>query len=236
MPTKPWPDNIFAELKRLRARRTWTEPRPVYVATGMVVMAGVLMLVVVSGVRQPAVPVPTAPQARQEAPSATVVRPENPAGNVAEVRATDKPLAKPDAAQAAGARTTVDRPRRPAAGTVSVAFGWQPHPLYGDWRYHPGVDIAAPAGGVVRAMWGGRVAEVYEDRQYGLTVVVAGGGYTVYYGSLAAVAVAKNQHLAAGAAVGTVGEAPGERYPHLHLAIKSGDSYVDPQELLAKSE
>jgi murein DD-endopeptidase MepM/ murein hydrolase activator NlpD len=232
----PWTNNLIEELRRLRTRRTWTEPRPVYVATGMVVMAAVLMLVVISGIRQPAVPVPIAPQARQEAPSATVIRPEASSVGVADVRTADKPLTGAPAEQAAVIGKPGDRPRRPGAGTVLVAFGWQHHPLYGDWRYHPGVDVGTPAGGAVRAMWGGRVTEIYDDRQYGLTVAVTGGGYTVHYGSLAAVAVAKDQHLPAGTTVGTVGEAPGERYPHIHLAIKSGDSYVDPQELLAKSE
>jgi len=35
--------------------------------------------------------------------------------------------------------------------------------------------------------------------------------------------------------VGRVGEAPGEPYPHLHLAVKRGDKYVDPQDILEKS-
>lgn len=232
----PWTNNLFQELKRLRTRQTWTEPRPVYVATGLVVMAAVLMLVIVSGIRQPAVPVPIAPQSHLVAPSGTVIRPDTPPVSMADVRAVDKPLTGAAAQQAASVGKPGDKPRRPVAGTVSVAFGWQPYPLYGDWRYHPGVDVAAPAGAAVRAMWGGRVTEIYEDRQYGLTVAVAGGGYTVHYGSLAAVVVARDQYLTAGATVGTVGEAPGERYSHLHLAVKNGDNYVDPQELLAKSE
>ncbi len=226
----PWPGNIFKEFRRLRLWRTWTEPRPAYVAAGMVLMAAVLMLVVVSGVKHPAVPVPTAPQARQETPSATAARPEKPAITV------DKPLTGPAGELAANERKTVNSPLRPVAGTVSVAFGWQLHPVYGDWRYHPGVDVGAPAGSAVKAMWSGRVTDIYEDRQYGLTVAVDGGGYVARYGSLASVAVARNQHLQAGATVGTVGEAPGERYPHLHLALKKGDSYVDPQELLSISE
>ncbi len=232
----PWTNNLLQELKRLRTRQTWTESRPVYVATGLVVMAATIMLVIVSGIRQPAVPVPIAPQARLEAPSVKVNRSDTPPVSMADVQAADKPLTAAAAQQAAGAGKAGDRPRRPVAGTVSVAFGWQPHPLYGDWRYHPGVDVGVPAGAVVKAMWGGRVMEIYDDRQYGLTVAVAGGGYTVHYGSLAAVVVAKDQHLPAGATVGAAGEAPGERYPHLHLAVKNGDNYVDPQELLAKSE
>jgi murein DD-endopeptidase MepM/ murein hydrolase activator NlpD len=222
----PWPENLFEELKRLRARRTWTEPRPVYVATGMIVMAAVLMLVVVSGVKQPAVPVPTSPQVRLEAPP----------GSVAAVRAADRRMSGPAVEPVAAGPRQNDKPRRPVPGPVTVAFGWQQHPLYGDWRYHPGADLAAPPDGVVRAVWGGRVTEVYLDKRYGLTVAVAGNGHTVYYGSLARATVDRHQQIAAGAAIGIAGEAPEERYPHLHLAVKNGERFVDPQEILAESE
>ncbi|MDT8903764.1 peptidoglycan DD-metalloendopeptidase family protein [Anaeroselena agilis] len=236
MPIKPWPEDLFAELKRLGERRTWTAARPVYVATGLVIMASILMLVVVSGVRQPAVPVPTAPQISREAPSATAVRQLKPAGGAAEVQAADPQQVKQAVERSSGPLTPGNKPHRPVAGAVTVGFGWQLHPSYGDWRYHPGVDIAAPAGGGVKAMLGGRVTEIYKDRQYGLSVTVAGGGYTVHYGSLASVAVAKDQQLFAGTSIGSVGEAPHERFPHLHLAVKNGDNYVDPQEILVKCE
>jgi murein DD-endopeptidase MepM/ murein hydrolase activator NlpD len=85
-------------------------------------------------------------------------------------------------------------------------------------------------------MWGGRVTDVYDDPRYGLTVTVTGGGRTVHYGSLAAAKVDKGQQVAAGGVVGTAGAAPVEPYPHLHLAVKDGDRYLDPQEVLAKSE
>jgi murein DD-endopeptidase MepM/ murein hydrolase activator NlpD len=232
MPIKPWTDNIFAELRRLRARRTWTEPRPVYVAAGLVITAGVLMLIVVSAVRQPAVPVPTAPLVRQEAPVEPAARSEAPVRVIPAGETVDKAAAEREAAQA----PRYAAPLRPVQGVTVQAFGWQYHQHYGDWRYHPGVDIAAPAGSAVKAMWGGRVADVYEDRRYGLTVAVTGGGYTVHYGSLAAAKVAKDQQVTAGSIVGTVGEAPSEPYPHLHLAVKDGGKNLDPQEILAKSE
>ncbi|HWQ61876.1 MAG TPA: M23 family metallopeptidase [Negativicutes bacterium] len=225
MPSKLRSDNLLDELRRLRSQRTWTEPRPVYVAAGLIMGAALLMLAVVSGVKQPAMPVPTTPAARQEAPVEPVIRPESQVREPAAAETADKPGDLRNVA-----------PRQPVAGTVRVAFGWQYYPLYGDWRYHPGVDLAAPAGSTVKALWAGRVTEVFEDKQFGLTVAVSGGGYTVYYGSLAAAEAGRNQQLAAGSVVGKVGEAPGEPFPHLHLAAKYGDKYVDPQEILAKGE
>jgi Membrane proteins related to metalloendopeptidases len=218
----PWPTQLFEELKRLRTQRIWTEQRPAYLATGLVVTAAALMLVIVSGVKQPSVPVPTAPPARQEAPAEPNIRAEAP---VTEANTTGKPKAPRES-----------RTHLPVTGAVRVAFGWQYSPLFGDWRYHPGLDFTAPAGGGVKALWDGQVEKVYEDRQYGWTVVVACGDYAVYYGSLATVKVDRNQRLAAGTEIGTVGEAPAEPYPHLHLAVKSGDKYVDPWGLLLSGE
>lgn len=220
---------FFEELRRLGSRRTWLEPRPVYVAAGLVLTAAVLMLVVVSGVRQPAQPVPMSPAARQEA--AAPPRAE-PARQAAEAPAVKTPPAEVPAAAPAGPQA----PRRPVRGEVRLAFGWQIHPLYGDWRYHPGVDIAVPEGSPVRAMWAGKVTDVYEDRLYGLTVAVAGGGYTVLYASLAEARVEKGRTVAAGAVVGTAGAAWSEPFPHLHLTVKDGERYVDPQEILARAE
>jgi murein DD-endopeptidase MepM/ murein hydrolase activator NlpD len=193
----------------------------VYVAAGLIIGAAMLMLVVVSSVKQPAVPVPTAPSARQETLVEPVVRADAPAH---------------EQAAATADRQRDNAPRQPVEGKIGLAFGWQHNPLYGDWRFHPGVDLAAPPGSVVKALWAGRVSEVYEDRRFGLTVVVAGGGHTVYYGSLAAAEVVRDQQMAAGATVGRVGESPGEPYPHLHLAIKRGDRYIDPQVILEKIE
>lgn len=222
MPTPP--SNLIIWLKewaRLQSRRYWLEPRPVYVAAGLGLMAAMLLLVVVSGIRSPdANPAGIRPEVNQPAvvsPTAVTVMPREAA-------------VKDDKAAAEGPAN--EKPRWPLAGDVRLAFGWQLHPLFGDWRYHPGVDIAAAAASPVRAIWRGQVSEVYEDGRYGLTVVVASGDYKVYYGSLAAARVEKGQVVATGTVIGTAGQAGSEPYFHLHLAVKKGADYIDPQALL----
>ncbi|MDI3280673.1 MAG: M23 family metallopeptidase [Bacillota bacterium] len=45
----------------------------------------------------------------------------------------------------------------PARGRVVAEPGWQRHPVLGDWRYHGGLDLAAPPGAAVYAVLPGRV-------------------------------------------------------------------------------
>ncbi|SCM83553.1 Peptidase M23 [uncultured Sporomusa sp.] len=118
-------------------------------------------------------------------------------------------------------------------GGITHAFGWQLHPLYGDWRYHNGVDIGGGEGQIVPALLSGEVVDVYTDKAYGLTVAVRSGKYTVYYSSLASAAVQKNAMLKPGTPIGSMGICGGEPEPHLHLAVKTNDGQkaVNPQEL-----
>jgi len=115
-------------------------------------------------------------------------------------------------------------------GEIKLAFGWQLHPLFKDWRFHTGIDLALPAGQQVRAVQPGKVVDVYRDRQTGLTVAVEGLQATVYYGALDNVTVSKGETVAAGSVLGTVGMSPTEPYSHLHLAVRANNQYVDPQQ------
>jgi len=107
----------------------------------------------------------------------------------------------------------------------------------GDWRTHDGVDIAAQAGEYVRAAAAGTVAEVYEDRLYGTTVVIDhGAGLVSYYANLQTQPVVRQgDSVLAGDTIGAVGETAlcetGEQ-PHLHFAMSLNDESIDPAEYL----
>ncbi|SMC38388.1 M23 family metallopeptidase [Sporomusa malonica] len=119
------------------------------------------------------------------------------------------------------------------SGTITHGFGWQLHPLYQDWRYHNGLDISGGEGQVVPALLSGEVVDVMTDTQYGLTVAVKSGRYTLYYGSLASVAVQKNTMINTGKPIGSMGISTSEPEPHLHLAVRANDGkqLVDPREI-----
>ena len=45
----------------------------------------------------------------------------------------------------------------PIAGAslpISSGFGWRVHPIYGDWRFHAGLDLAYDEGTPIPALFG----------------------------------------------------------------------------------
>lgn len=235
MPDKSWSILLWLkELKNNSRERHWLEPVPVYAATVMVLVAAVLMLAVAGGVRystgkvpEPR-PAPSVAAGRQEAPATVAAPAPAPAVSVSQETKPDKHMAQP-------ARTS-ESPRRPVSGEIAPGFGWQQHPVYLDWRFHTGIDIKTPENVPVLAMLAGEVSAVYEDRNVGLTVVVKSGPYSVYYASLSSVALNKGEQVESGTRVGNTGSAPSEPFPHLHLAVKKEDKYIDPEELLNKAK
>ncbi|MBQ2445746.1 MAG: M23 family metallopeptidase [Oscillospiraceae bacterium] len=111
------------------------------------------------------------------------------------------------------------------------------NPTTRDWRTHEGMDLAAELGQDVFAAAEGTVYSIYEDEQFGMTVVLRHwDGYSTHYSNLSEdVAVSVGQTLAAGEKLGTVGQsAPVERAaePHVHFAVYLENSPVDPSTLL----
>ncbi|MEN6412109.1 MAG: M23 family metallopeptidase [Veillonellales bacterium] len=200
----------------------WIRPKPVYAAAGLLLLTGGLLFTVASSLESGAerLPVPAAEitdgTGERLSPSVgtgeAVVEPAKPAAAVAPVAAAETAC-------------------WPLQGKIQREMGWQLHPVFLDWRYHTGIDIQAKEEQPVQAMFSGRVTDIYTDNGSGLTVVVAGEKYTVYYGSLAAAAVAKGSRVTAGSRIGTAGLCDAEPYLHLHLAVKKGDNWIDPREL-----
>lgn len=89
-----------------------------------------------------------------------------------------------------------------------------------------GIDYATVPGTVVRAVAPGTVtfAGSVAGRRY--VTVEHADGLRSSYGDLASISVVEGQVVAAGAEVGRTGET-------LHLGIRRGDEYLDPQALFA---
>lgn len=83
---------------------------------------------------------------------------------------------------------------RPVKAQVTSPFGWRKHPVFGDWRYHPGVDLDAAEGTEVKAVLSGTVAEVKEDDVWGKLVVLDHDGHRrSMYGHLEQIKVEPGQ-------------------------------------------
>lgn len=210
--------------------------RQVLTAGVLLAVASVMMFGVISALQQASTPLPHSPAPVSEGvlPSETGVvtkLPESVSTSSIQEMASAPPL--PVAAVAEEASAANEVIQELWRGVTTHGFGWQLHPLYGDWRYHNGVDISGGEGQVVPALLNGEVVDVYTDKVYGLTVAVKSGNYTVYYSSLASVAVQKTSLIKTGSPIGSMGICGGEPEPHLHLAVKTtdGQKAINPQEL-----
>ena len=116
-------------------------------------------------------------------------------------------------------------------GKVNQKLGWYYNEYYKDWRYHTGFDIAGTLKDNVVALQSGSVKEVSNDMLSGLTAVVESGDILTYYGALAECNVKAGNKLAAGEKIGIIGTSPGEDYPHLHIAVKQGSGFIEPDKI-----
>ena len=108
----------------------------------------------------------------------------------------------------------------------------------GDWRTHNGVDLAAPEGTPVAAVYSGEVAYVMQEDLYGLVVEIdLDTGVTARYCGLAGTAegIVVGARVSAGQQIGLSGKGPvveAAMDPHLHLEFISFGGYIDPVSLI----
>lgn len=122
-------------------------------------------------------------------------------------------------------------PRWPVNGNVTSPFGLRRDGLTFD--VHRGIDIAVPAGTVVRAMAPGRVAFAGTMGGYGRVVMVDhGGGVRTVYAHLSEVRVTRGEELRGRAAIGLSGASGRTSGPHLHFEIQRRGTAEDPVPLL----
>lgn len=125
----------------------------------------------------------------------------------------------------------------PVAGDVVTPFGPREHPRFRTVTVSNGIEIRAPAGTDVRAVYDGRVVYAGWFRGYGKMVILDHGDqfYTLY-------AHASELYKAVGELVGrgevlaAVGDTGALDGPALYFEIRQGGTPLDPAEWLAVSE
>lgn len=115
---------------------------------------------------------------------------------------------------------------------IVAGFGWCFSEVHKDWRYHPGVDVAAEPDETVKAILDGVVVEVGGDPRLGNFVSLDhGSGLRTIYGALSQIAVKAGDRLTAGQVIGSIGK-PGMRDvslgPCLHLELRKDGVPIDP--------
>jgi septal ring factor EnvC (AmiA/AmiB activator) len=116
----------------------------------------------------------------------------------------------------------------PCKGKVVSEFGSQFHPKYKTRTKNTGIDIACPAGTLVKAIGKGRV--VYADRFMGygnMVIVDHREGYYTIYSDLSEIIATVGQEVEKGDVLGRTGE-------NLHFEIRKEGKPVNPLEWLGR--
>lgn len=108
-------------------------------------------------------------------------------------------------------------------------FGDRIDPRFGTRLPHPGWDLAAPFGAIVRAPFDARVAWTGWLRGYGLVVVLDhGSGVHSVYGHLSAAIVQAGDPIAQGESLGRVGDTGSTEGPSLYVEVRVNGRPEDP--------
>jgi murein DD-endopeptidase MepM/ murein hydrolase activator NlpD len=128
-------------------------------------------------------------------------------------------------------------------------FGYRQHP-YGGYRFHYGLDIAAPSGSYIRAWWGGQVVEVTDDTACGTSLVIESDQWLHIYCHMqghrviesdgdrwfvdptGGLKIRQGDWVEAGQPIGRVGLTGRTTGPHLHWGLKYQGTWVDPARVL----
>ncbi|NMB25303.1 MAG: M23 family metallopeptidase [Firmicutes bacterium] len=118
----------------------------------------------------------------------------------------------------------------PVQGQVLVGYGWVRHPVYRDWRFHPGVEFSTPLHASVQAVMEGRVLKVQSERIQGLVVTIAhGDDWQSVYRGLAQLQVQEGQLVKQGQSLGLVGSSDQGQTGRLIFEIRQGGTPLDPR-------
>lgn len=115
-------------------------------------------------------------------------------------------------------------------------YGNRTHPIYGDQRFHAGIDFGADAGTPLVSTEAAVVTEAITEDTNGCGLSVAyklTSGNEVRYCHMESVTVNVGDSLVAGQIVGTVGSTGGSTGAHLHVEYYVGGETVDPSDYIA---
>lgn len=111
----------------------------------------------------------------------------------------------------------------------SSPYGYRLHPVYKDWRFHYGVDLAAPSGTPIIASRSGKVVTAKYSSTAGYYVTIDhGDGFQTIYMHMTHYIVKNGDTVSAGQVIGYVGSTGTSTGPHLHFGVKYNGSYVNP--------
>jgi murein DD-endopeptidase MepM/ murein hydrolase activator NlpD len=129
--------------------------------------------------------------------------------------------------------------RQPLGGRLEITSGYgaRKDPFGMGWALHPGVDLRAEEGTIVRATAAGKIMNASYAGGYGNMVEIEHGeGVSTRYGHLSAFLVSEGELVAPGTPIGRVGSTGRSTGPHLHYETRIDGEPVDPLRFLNSSD
>lgn len=115
-------------------------------------------------------------------------------------------------------------------GHVSSEWGWRTDPFTGEQKFHNGIDIAYPAGTIIKAVHAGTVsAQGYNSVRGNFIDVRMTDGSYYRCQHMKGVAFGLGETVELGVELGTVGSTGQVTGPHLHLEIYGTEGSVNPR-------
>ena len=122
----------------------------------------------------------------------------------------------------------------PGGAYVTCAYGWRIHPIWGDERFHSGVDLGASQGTPIYAIAAGTVTTAtYGDANGYYVSISHGNGYGSVYCHMTNYTVSVGDSVSQGQVIGYVGSTGWSTGPHLHFEIHVNGSTVNPMDYIS---
>ncbi|MFH1259435.1 MAG: M23 family metallopeptidase [Elusimicrobiota bacterium] len=117
----------------------------------------------------------------------------------------------------------------PVYGRLSSRFGMRRHPIFGERRFHEGIDLAKYYGAPVSASREGKIIYNGEKSGYGNCIMIRHGeGFVTLYAHLSAILVKSGQWVKKGQLIGRIGSSGWSTGPHLHFEVRKNGRPINP--------
>lgn len=115
---------------------------------------------------------------------------------------------------------------------VSSLFGYRKNPVTGKYTFHTGLDLAAPGGANIYAMYGGKVTVADYDKGYGNYIILDHGGWQTLYAHCSKLKRGAGDKVSRGDVIALVGSTGNSTGNHLHIEFRRDGQRYDPEWIL----
>lgn len=120
-----------------------------------------------------------------------------------------------------------------STNVLTSSFGYRVSPISGKWKFHSGIDLAAPLKSSVFACCSGEVSQSGFNSTYGNFVILQHyNNLTSVYAHLSEILVKKGQKVKTGELIAKSGSTGASTGPHLHFELRKDGSPTDPGKII----